>query len=227
MRRRTLQGRGCADRTEDDRNVQRDGSAMQDLQKRLENPLLLVVRIIQRFGKRFNLIANTDRVAKTLSNVAIPDSRKTGVSATWMMWAIVSSADPVLSIPNIDRALSGDRRSEQADGTHDYRPEPKEPIAAVDGGPGAMELRISQINGDLFGVWRSPPHHRPPATGLTQGLRASDEPSVQSQGRVPNLRLTSRCLGVVRSLYGIENCFLFVQIFAVELLVEQHYPESL
>ena len=32
----------------------------------------------------------------------MPDSRKTGVSATWIMWAIVSSAEPVLSMPNIE-----------------------------------------------------------------------------------------------------------------------------
>ena len=29
------------------------------------------------------------------------DNRKTGVSATWMIWAIVSRPDRVLSMPNI------------------------------------------------------------------------------------------------------------------------------
>jgi hypothetical protein len=39
------------------------------------------------------------RVENTLRTVAMPDSKKTGVSATWMI--TVSRADPELSTPNI------------------------------------------------------------------------------------------------------------------------------
>src|SRR5438477_2008487 len=41
----------------------------------------------------------------------MPDSRKTGVTATWMMWATGSTADPPLSMPNISTTL-GSRTAE-------------------------------------------------------------------------------------------------------------------
>lgn len=40
----------------------------------------------------------------------MPDSRKTGVSATWMMSATVSSAEPVLSMPNIGHVVDRQER---------------------------------------------------------------------------------------------------------------------
>jgi hypothetical protein len=50
--------RRAGDGAKDNGKIERDRPAMQDHQKRLENPLLLIVRIIKRFGNCLDLIAN-------------------------------------------------------------------------------------------------------------------------------------------------------------------------
>jgi hypothetical protein len=98
-------GRSSTDRGKDDGRIERDRSSMQILELGRQDFPFILVSVFECLGSTRSPTRES-RVENTSSSVAIPDRRKTGVSAIWMMCAISSRADPLLvSTPNIGLLL--------------------------------------------------------------------------------------------------------------------------
>jgi hypothetical protein len=99
-------GRSSTDRGKDDGRIERDRSSMQILELGRQDFPFILVSVFERLARPSTRSPTRDgRVENTLSSVAIPESRKTGVSATWMICAIVSRADPSALTPDIGLLL--------------------------------------------------------------------------------------------------------------------------